>query len=127
MLFLTAVQVEEAALKKEKDPVSKARLEEVRGELAGLQEQLQPLLARYRAEKHRLEEIRALRKKREDYLVSLPLEISALPNHLLCKCWWRRNPKCSQCCSLRSHSRIDTPVADASLPIPISIRAQLHS
>ena len=70
MLSLPGVQVEEAALKKEKDPVSKARLEEVRAELAGLQEQLQPLLARYRAEKHRLEEIRALRKKREDYLVS---------------------------------------------------------
>ena len=69
---MTPAQVEEAALKKEKDPVSKARLEEVRAELAGLQEQLQPLLARYRAEKHRLEDIRALRKKREDYLVSLP-------------------------------------------------------
>ncbi len=63
------MQVEEAALKKEKDPVSKARLEEVRAELAGLQEQLQPLLARYKAEKHRLEEIRTLRKKREDLLV----------------------------------------------------------
>ena len=63
-------QVEEAALKKEKDPVSKARLEEVRAELAGLQEQLQPLLARYKAEKHRLEEINTLRKKREDLLVS---------------------------------------------------------
>ena len=62
--------MEEAALKKEKDPVSKARLEEVHAELAGLQEQLQPLLARYKAEKHRLEEIRTLRKKREDLLVS---------------------------------------------------------
>ena len=67
--------------------MSKTRLEEVRGELAGLQEQLQPLLARYRAEKHRLEEIRALRKKREDYLVRAcpqPTNTSAL--HLLVGC-----------------------------------------
>ena len=62
--------MEEQALQKEKDPVSKARLEEVRQQLARLTEELQPRLMRYRTEKARLDEINALRKKREDYLVS---------------------------------------------------------
>lgn len=71
-LSLVDTQVEETALKKEKDPVSKARLEEARQELATLQEQLHPLLMRYRSEKSRLDEINVLRKKREDYMVRAP-------------------------------------------------------
>lgn len=63
--------MEEAALVKEKDPVSTVRLEETRRELAALNEQLHPLLMRYRSEKARLDEINALRKKREDLLVGL--------------------------------------------------------
>lgn len=64
--------MEETALKKEKDPASKVRLEEACQELATLQEQLHPLLMRYRSEKSRLDEINALRKKREDYMVRCP-------------------------------------------------------
>lgn len=41
------LQVEEAALKKEKDTLSQQRLEEVRKELGGIQDKLTPLLAAY--------------------------------------------------------------------------------
>lgn len=41
------LQVEEAALGKEKDPISRARLEEVRKELAALEDALRPLAIKY--------------------------------------------------------------------------------
>lgn len=54
------LQVEEQALKKEKDPLSKARLGEVQKELASLEDKLAPLLMQYRQEKERLDNIRRL-------------------------------------------------------------------
>ena len=62
-------QVEEAALSKEKDKVSQERLDDVRKEVAALQDELQPLLSRYNKERARLQELRRLRKKREDLQV----------------------------------------------------------
>ena len=62
-------QVEEAALSKEKDKVSQERLDDVRKEVAALQDELQPLLSRYNKERGRLQELRRLRKKREDLQV----------------------------------------------------------
>ena len=51
--------------------VSQQRLEEVRKELADLQDKLQPLMLRYQQEKQRLEEIRQLQKKKEELLIKL--------------------------------------------------------
>ena len=51
--------------------VSKTRLEEVRKELAALQDRLQPQLMRYQQEKKRLDEIRSLQQKREELLEKL--------------------------------------------------------
>lgn len=81
------LQIEEAALKKEKDKMSKQRLEEVRKELAGINEKLAPLLAEYKKcargpltiltthvchrEKAVLDELRALQKKRDELQVRL--------------------------------------------------------
>lgn len=67
------LQVEEQALSKEKDPISKARLEEVRRELAALQEALAPLQMTYQQEKERLDKIRHLQEKREELLVNMSL------------------------------------------------------
>ncbi|KAL6756651.1 P-loop containing nucleoside triphosphate hydrolase protein [Haematococcus lacustris] len=69
----TRLQVEEAALKKEKDDLSVARLSQVGMELAALQEQLRPLQLRYEAERSRLEEMRRLQEKREQIQVNIGL------------------------------------------------------
>jgi ATP-dependent Clp protease ATP-binding subunit ClpB len=63
--------VEEAALSKEKDKASQERLDDVRKEVAALQDELQPLLSRYNKERGRLQELRRLRKKREDLQVGM--------------------------------------------------------
>jgi hypothetical protein len=49
--------------------VSQERLDDVRKEVAALQDELQPLLSRYNKERARLQELRRLRKKREDLQV----------------------------------------------------------
>jgi hypothetical protein len=54
------VQVEERALSKEKDPLSRERLEVVQKELAALEDTLRPLQLRYQQEKGRLDDIRRL-------------------------------------------------------------------
>eukprot|EP00983_Pelagomonas_calceolata_P034678 1086287-Pelagomonas_calceolata.AAC.3 len=76
----TRLQVEQAALKKEKDQISIGRLEQVEEELAALEEQpsgavkkelaaleehLAPLVVQYNSERARLDEIRGLQAKRE--------------------------------------------------------------
>lgn len=67
------LQVEEAALAKEKDPLSRARLEEVRRELAALEDALRPLAIKYGQERARLEELRRLQQKREQILVNVTI------------------------------------------------------
>lgn len=59
------MQVEEAALKKEKkDTIAKKRLAELAQEVAALQEHLQPLQLRYKQEHDRMVELRALQVRR---------------------------------------------------------------
>ncbi|KHN48733.1 Chaperone protein ClpB1 [Glycine soja] len=65
------LEVELHALEKEKDKASKARLVEVRKELDDLRDKLQPLMMKYRKEKERVDEIRRLKKKREELLFAL--------------------------------------------------------
>ncbi|KAJ0819675.1 putative AAA+ ATPase domain, chaperonin ClpB, P-loop containing nucleoside triphosphate hydrolase [Helianthus annuus] len=62
-----AVGVELHALEKEKDKASKARLVEVKKELDDLRDKLQPLMMKYKKEKERVDEIRRLKQKREDF------------------------------------------------------------
>jgi len=57
------LEVEETALKGEKDNASKRRLEACRKELAAINEELRPLLLQHQAEKSRMDEIRRLRSK----------------------------------------------------------------
>lgn len=65
------LQVEQQALKKEKDPLSVARLGEVQQQLASLEDSLRPLLMKYGQEKERLDKIRMLQGKRQELLVAL--------------------------------------------------------
>lgn len=57
------LEVEETALKNEKDKNSKLRLAACRKELAAVNENLRPLLLQHKAEKDRMEEIRRVRNK----------------------------------------------------------------
>jgi ATP-dependent Clp protease ATP-binding subunit ClpB len=68
---LIRLQVEEKALEKEKDKLSKTRLNEVRKELSDIQDSLKPLQIRYSSEKSRLDEIKALQKKKEQLQIRL--------------------------------------------------------
>lgn len=68
---LFQLEVEAKALGREKDKASKARLEKVQAEMENLSETLKPLRATYAAEKKRIDEIRRLKRKREDLLVRL--------------------------------------------------------
>jgi ATP-dependent Clp protease ATP-binding subunit ClpB len=55
------LEIEEAALKKEKDKASKERLASLREELANLREQTNAMKAQWQAEKEAIEEVRQLR------------------------------------------------------------------
>ena len=59
------LEIEEAALQKEKDKGSKDRLEELRRELAELQEKAHGMRAQWEAEKAAIEKVRALREQIE--------------------------------------------------------------
>jgi ATP-dependent Clp protease ATP-binding subunit ClpB len=60
------LEVEATALEKEsKDPMSKARLEKVKEELAGINEQMKPLKLKYEQEREKVERISQLKKKLE--------------------------------------------------------------
>ncbi|KAK9684498.1 hypothetical protein RND81_10G214200 [Saponaria officinalis] len=64
------LEIELHALEKEKDKASVARLAEVRKEVDDLRDKLQPLMMKYRKEKERIDELRRLKKKREELLVA---------------------------------------------------------
>lgn len=70
---LCGLQVEAAALAKEKDALSKKRAAEVERELAALEDTLRPLLLRYQQERARLEDLRRLVQKRDEILVNIQL------------------------------------------------------
>ncbi len=59
------LEIEEAALKKEKDKASKERLASLREELANLREQTDGMKAQWQAEKQAIEDVRALRQRIE--------------------------------------------------------------
>ena len=60
------LEIEATALAKESDAPSQTRLEKVRSELAAVDEQLRPLVARHQLEKGRLDELRQLNNKLDD-------------------------------------------------------------
>jgi len=62
---VTRLQIEETALKKEKDSASKARLEELLKELADFKAQADAMTARWQSEKKVLDETRLLREQLE--------------------------------------------------------------
>lgn len=87
------LQIEEAALVKEKDAASQDRLQNLRLELSTTNEKLKPLLARWSLEKSRLDEIRTLKEKLEalklkaisakrkgDVMTAADLEYGAIPD-----------------------------------------------
>jgi ATP-dependent Clp protease ATP-binding subunit ClpB len=59
------LEIEEAALKKEKDKASRERLEDLRRELADRKEQADAMRAQWEAEKQSIEEVRGLREQLE--------------------------------------------------------------
>jgi ATP-dependent Clp protease ATP-binding subunit ClpB len=59
------LEIEDAALAKEKDPASKARLEELRKELADLRAQADAMRAQWDAERQALKRVQALREEIE--------------------------------------------------------------
>ncbi|HDP24871.1 MAG TPA: ATP-dependent chaperone ClpB [Deltaproteobacteria bacterium] len=60
------LEIEEAALKKEKDKVSKSRLDELRRELTGLKEQADAMRAQWDEEKEAIHKVTALREEIEE-------------------------------------------------------------
>ena len=60
------LEIEEIALKKEKDDASRRRLEELQGELKGLKEKSERMTAQWKEEKRALEEVRSVRTRLED-------------------------------------------------------------
>ncbi len=60
------LEIEEIALKKEKDDASKKRLAELQSELKGLKEKSDAMTAQWKKEKAALEEVRVLRTKLEE-------------------------------------------------------------
>ena len=62
---VTRLEIEEAALKKEKDSASKVRLGDLRKELANLKAQADSMTARWQSEKKILDETRSLREQLE--------------------------------------------------------------
>src|SRR5437588_3809071 len=63
---LMQLQIEEQALKKETDPLSKGRLEEISREIARLNEEMSALKAHWEDEKKAIERIRAVKAKLEE-------------------------------------------------------------
>lgn len=63
------LEIEATALGKETDSSSQARLAKVRSELAAVDEQLGPLIARHQTEKGRLDELRVLNNKLDELRV----------------------------------------------------------
>src|SRR5690606_2823515 len=57
------LEIEEAALKKEKDRASQERLENLRAELANLREKMNAMKLQWQAEKEAIEKLRALRQE----------------------------------------------------------------
>jgi ATP-dependent Clp protease ATP-binding subunit ClpB len=64
---LTQLKIEEHSLKKEKDGASKARIQELRREMADLGEQRERMRAQWLREKELIEEIRALSKAIDEH------------------------------------------------------------
>jgi ATP-dependent Clp protease ATP-binding subunit ClpB len=62
---VTRLEIEEAALSQESDPASKARLEELRKELADARAEADALTAQWEAERSALREVQALRQELE--------------------------------------------------------------
>jgi ATP-dependent Clp protease ATP-binding subunit ClpB len=62
---VTRLEIEEAALAKEKDKASKTRLEELRRELADVQAEADAMRAQWEAERHALKKVQALREEIE--------------------------------------------------------------
>lgn len=60
------LEVEAAALSKEKDESSRQRLEKAKEEMAEIEEKLRPLKARYENDKDRFDEIRRLKQKLDE-------------------------------------------------------------
>jgi ATP-dependent Clp protease ATP-binding subunit ClpB len=65
------LDVEATALSQEKDDASKQRLKQVKEELAKIREELKPLKLRHRAEKERVDELRKLKQKLENFHVKM--------------------------------------------------------
>ncbi|MBR1921669.1 MAG: AAA family ATPase [Kiritimatiellae bacterium] len=60
------LEIEEIALKKEKDDASKRRLDELQGELRGLKEKAEAMTAQWKREKASLEEVRKVRTQLQE-------------------------------------------------------------
>ncbi|XP_074569105.1 chaperone protein ClpB1-like [Curcuma longa] len=65
------LKVELLALEKEKGKASKARLVKVKKELDDLMNKLQPLIMKYKKEKDRIDELRRLKQRREEFLYTM--------------------------------------------------------
>lgn len=63
------LEIEATALKNESDAASQARLAQVQAELAAVDEQLRPLIARHQQEKGKLDELRILNNKMDELKV----------------------------------------------------------
>ena len=70
------LEIEEIALKKEKDEASKKRLEELQAELKGLKEKSDAMTAQWKGEKAALEEVKRVRTKLDEARSSYEIALS---------------------------------------------------
>ena len=70
------LEIEEIALKKEKDDASKKRLEELQAELKGLKEKSDAMTAQWKGEKAALEEVKRVRTKLDEARSSYEIALS---------------------------------------------------
>lgn len=71
MRKITQLQIEEAALKKEKDPVSEKRLQEIRSQLEELKEKADVMKAQWQEEKEEIARLNKIKKEIEDIKIEI--------------------------------------------------------
>ncbi len=76
------LEIEEIALKKEKDDASRKRLEELQQELAGLKAKSDEMTAQWKREKAALEDVKKIRTSRDAASVKLELALARGDNEL---------------------------------------------
>ncbi|QEE60286.1 AAA family ATPase [Salinibacterium sp. dk2585] len=101
------MRIEELALKKEKDPASKARLEKLREDMAEKQQTLGELEARWRNEKSALQDVGELKNQLSDARIRLDLAMREGDYQSASKLNYEVIPRIEQSIAEAEHAEVD--------------------